>query len=461
MKKVAFTLTTLLAGTSAVFAQSAPGSGSDDQSRTIAELKGMVNNLQQQVDEMKAQNNNDWLTEQRAEEIKGLVQEVLADADTRASLLEGGVMAGYDKGFFIGSGDGNWMLRIGGQLQVRYVYNYRNDPPSSVPDQDRQGFELRRAKLIMKGNVVDPSWQFDVQIAADRNTGTVIAEDAVWIRKDFGDGWKTTFGQMKAPYLLEEIISSQRMFAIERSLFNTFFTAGTVQGVNLSHEHERLRFTAMYYDGVNSGNASNTNKGWQAEDTEWGAIGGRVEFLAAGEWKQFADYDAWRGEENAVMIGAAANYQNAEYGTGNNLPSPDFNNNEVANLGLTLDATAKFGGFGLSGAFAYRMLDPNLGDSLEQYGFYVQGGVFLDETLEVYARYEWANADMSNVDDLSVVTIGVSKFFDRHNLKWQTDIGYGINSVNTVFANSGAGWQPDSPDEDGQVVIRSQFQLLF
>jgi hypothetical protein len=46
-------------------------------------------------------------------------------------------------------------------------------------------------------------------------------------------------------------------------------------------------------------------------------------------------------------------------------------------------------------------------------------------------------------------------------LKWQTDFGYGFDSVDSMFAQSGAGWLPDSPNEDGQIVIRSQMQLLF
>ena len=56
---------------------------------------------------MEAAQNQSWLTEQRASEIRGLVQDVLADADTRASLLQTGMTAGYDNGAVIGSADGN------------------------------------------------------------------------------------------------------------------------------------------------------------------------------------------------------------------------------------------------------------------------------------------------------------------------------------------------------------------
>jgi Phosphate-selective porin O and P len=439
----------------------AAGAQSSDTNEEVARLKAAVADLQQQVSSLQATEQQNWLTQKRAEEVRALVQDVLADADTRATLLETGVTAGYDKGFFIGSTDGNWLMRIYGQLQVRYVYDHRDDPPDAVPDQNRQGFEVRRAKIGIKGNVFDPTWQYDVLLAVDRNTSNAQGEDNIWIQKDLGDGFKVKVGQMKAPYLYEDVLSSTRLFAVERSLFNSFFTAATIQGINASYEAQHWRITGTYNDGNGSGSTSNMNKGWQAEDTEWGQVGARVDFLLAGDWKQMVDYDAWRGEDTAFMVGIASNYQKSEFGTGHNLPLPDFNNNEVGNLGFTIDAIAKFGGFGVSGAFAYRKLDPQSGDTLDQYGFYVQGGFFLADDWELYGRYEWINADVSSIDDLSVITVGVTKFWDKHNLKWQTDVGYGINSVDAIFAQSSAGWQPDSPDQDGQIVIRSQFQLLF
>ena len=60
------------------------------------------------IAELSAQQNADWLTEQRSDEIREIVQDVLADADTRASLQGSNMAAGYDDGFVISSSDGNW-----------------------------------------------------------------------------------------------------------------------------------------------------------------------------------------------------------------------------------------------------------------------------------------------------------------------------------------------------------------
>ncbi|MHC4422317.1 MAG: hypothetical protein ACYS1E_17205, partial [Planctomycetota bacterium] len=71
-------------------------SGAEDATNgdLIEELRAEVAELRSTVAQMQANQNEDWLTEQRADEIRGLVQDVLADADTRASLMQDGITAG-------------------------------------------------------------------------------------------------------------------------------------------------------------------------------------------------------------------------------------------------------------------------------------------------------------------------------------------------------------------------------
>ena len=85
------------------------------------------------------------MTEQRSAEIRGIVQDVLADADTRTSLQSSGAMAGYNNGFFLASPDGNFSLKVGGQVQIRWTMN-------SAKEQNTDwGFENRRTKLDFSG----------------------------------------------------------------------------------------------------------------------------------------------------------------------------------------------------------------------------------------------------------------------------------------------------------------------
>ncbi len=128
------------------------------------DLKVLLNNALVRIDQLEAKQNDAWLTEQRADEIRGLVQDVLADADTRASLLAQGITAGYDDGAHIASSDGNWSLHTNIHMQQRFIYNNQDSPAGSGVDEDRYGFENTRTKFILSGNVVNPDWIYKIEI---------------------------------------------------------------------------------------------------------------------------------------------------------------------------------------------------------------------------------------------------------------------------------------------------------
>ena len=113
----------------------------DELSQQVQELRELVESQQQRMSEQDVEisrlHGDGWLTEQRADQIRSLVHDVLADADTRASLLQGGMTAGYQDGFYVGSADGNFMLRIGGQMQIRYTYSYNDDDPQVASQDER------------------------------------------------------------------------------------------------------------------------------------------------------------------------------------------------------------------------------------------------------------------------------------------------------------------------------------
>ena len=70
------------------------------------------------------------------DEIRSVVAEMLADAETRSSLLSAGD-AGHDGRFFI-AGDG-FRLNVGGHIQFRYIANFRDDRPGQ--DDFESGFQ--------------------------------------------------------------------------------------------------------------------------------------------------------------------------------------------------------------------------------------------------------------------------------------------------------------------------------
>ena len=60
---------------------------------TNQEMRARITELESRLAAVEATEDQDWLTEQRADEIKSLVHDVLADAHTRASLLSQQVLS--------------------------------------------------------------------------------------------------------------------------------------------------------------------------------------------------------------------------------------------------------------------------------------------------------------------------------------------------------------------------------
>jgi hypothetical protein len=406
---------------------------------------------------MEAASNQNWLTEQRATEIRGLVQDVLADADTRASLLQSGTTAGYDNGAVIGSADGNYLMRTNILLQPRFILNSTD----SDSEDNRYGFEVTRAKLIWSGHVVDPSWYYQISVNfgnngvpsfsgdLDPNTPSDSREGLgnAYVGKDFGNGLKMQMGSMKAPLLREELVDPQYQLAIERSTMNYFFTTGYADGLMVSWEGDKFRLAGMLSDGARTGNSV-----WSTPDTDF-AITGRGEFLVSGNWEQFHQLTSPKGSETGIMIGAAAHYQEGEEDT-----LADGTDLAI----LTVDATALFSGWNLFGAFMYANGDDGLGDSSNPWGFVFQGGFYLDETWELYGRLEFGDFDdigFTGQEDLTVLTIGVNKYFAGQNAKWSLDAGYAFDEVQ--LDSDITGLRGDDPGSDGQFVVRTQWQLFF
>lgn len=409
----------------------------------INELRNRVAELESDIRFMRRSNDSDWLTEQRADEIRSLISGVLSDADTRASLLQSGLTAGYDEKFFLGSTDSNFRLNIQGQLQFRFVYNNQD---SSGVDDDRWGFENRRAKLKFSGHFLDPSWKYEVQVELARDSGTITLNDAN-IKKLLGDEWAVKIGQFKAPFMREQLVSSKRQLSVERSLLNEEFSQDRSQGIQLQYQGDNLAIKAMIHDGFGTDNTSALTR-----DTEF-AVTARGEWLTAGNWKQFEDFTSWNDDEFGALFGLALHIEKDEFGS---------SEVEVETMSLTADASLEFGGANIFAALVYRMIESDEAADTDQFGFVVQGGVFFaPDEWEAFARFEYSDFDTVDVEDLNLVTIGVNRYWAKHNLKWTTDIGFALDEISSPYSSSGAGWRTDAADEDSQVVIRSQFQLFF
>ncbi len=84
---------------------------------------------------------------------------------------------------------------------------------------------------------------------------------------------------------------------------------------------------------------------------------------------------------------------------------------------------------------------------------------YINETWEAYGRFEWADLATAGLQDTSILTVGVVKYFQDHRAKWTTDLGIAFSEVR--LAPPITGFQTDGSGEDGQIVIRTQLQIAF
>merc|ERR1712167_401262 len=108
---------------------------------------------------------------------------------------------------------------MGGQVQARWVMSHIGDDENTVvpaggtdysgDNNTDWGFQVRRAKVKFQGNVVDKTWHYQVngEFGQDGNGGAFQFQEAM-ITHDMNDNMSLTFGQFKAPWLREELVSS-------------------------------------------------------------------------------------------------------------------------------------------------------------------------------------------------------------------------------------------------------------
>jgi phosphate-selective porin len=414
-------------------------------------------------------------------------------------------MAGYNNGFFLASPDGNFSLKVGGQIQIRWTMNSAKEGDLvagviPINGDTQYGFENRRTKLDFSGNVFSKDWTYRVRATFPASTDGDTSLDFAYVEKAMDNGMSVRVGQFQAPWMREVLVDSSMQLAADRSLNAQFFGQGYSQGIQFGYETDNIRFNGGYFDGIGSsttdyGNAAlsldgfdlNVN-GFDSQGTAWNAtpsnyaFAGRFEYKMSGDWSQFDDFSSFKGEEAGMMFGAAVMYQRANgnvgfgidgVGTGNAAGTKEF--------GITADFTWDFGGASLFASGVWKNVKgkyniPGLGSAsstTNPWGVTIQGGYFITEDAELFARYDYAKLD-NVLEEFGIpgqefsrpkyngVTFGVNYFFAK-GVKFTTDFQWNLKSLNGVSEATlnPLGLRTDAADKENQWALRAQLQLLF
>lgn len=365
---------------------------------------------------------------------RAYANELVADAGTRASLLQGGPAgsATYAGTFSIADGSGNNRLNFGGTETFRYNATFRSQSSQGNQDDNTIGFNAPVNRIRMWGNVWDKNLTFKVQ----GNWGGNNAQDQGFNLEDayamysWDNGGAVKWGQYKMPVLRESMVEDEFQLAGDRSISSYVFGAGYTQGIEYAYSSDQFRFVGGFTDGVNT---ANTDFNSPAE-SDW-AVNVRGDWKIMGaDWERFNDFTSWRSApDNAMLLGGAFEFQDGG--------STGFTSDVQAFL-YTIDWSWEGKGWNVfvSGVGAH--VDPAGGTTLDNYGIVIQGGFFLADQIELFARLDTIllDKDMGAPDATMYFLQGGVNYYvspESHTCKLTGEVGYATNNTSSLFGSGG------------------------
>ncbi|TVQ62897.1 MAG: hypothetical protein EA378_03540 [Phycisphaerales bacterium] len=400
---------------------------------------------------------------QNADQNRAYTMDLMADADSRTSLLQAGGSSGYnaDRGFFFGSTDGNNTLNIRALQQFRYYLNFGdNDRFGGIDNADfANGFENQLTRFTFHGNVINQDLSYKIQFAFD-NAGDISLQDA-WGMYRFDNDFYVGWGQFRAPVLAEEFrVDDQYQLAAGRGFVNNFFAPGYTQGIFGGFRGEDFGVKVALTDGAGAANSPYVDfvdfgDGLEPGNSADFAITVRGDWKFAGQWDQFNEFTSFQGSETGGVVGGAVHYQSG----GNTLGTAD-----VDAFIYTVDFAYKGDGWNAFAAFVGRNVDPEGGSSFDDFGIVAQGGIFVTDQIELFGRWDLLllDDDIYEEDTLNFLTVGANYYFiaGSHAAKFTGDVVIGINKNYDGLVSADSGLLGNG-DNTGEVGVRLQMQLAF
>ncbi len=338
------------------------------------------------------------------------------------------------------------VLDFAGYVQTRYTLNNRQDAPDDS-EEWTSGFSNRRARLIMRGNL---NKDLSYQVSGDAAAGTMRLVDAFGMWKA-SEQVAVRFGQLKMPFLREELINATRQLAVERSTANAVFTQDRSQGVEVGWTGQSTRVVGGFGDGLRT-----INTDFESFAEADYAITASAEFKWAGRWQETEQFTGFQGGAYAGAARIALHWQDGGE-TGGTI--------DYSNFSYTIDFFSKGDGWNTFIAFMGRRVD-NTVNEFDDMGLVAQGGMFVAPETELFARYSLIlpDDDRPNGDDFNEVTIGANYYLfpESHAAKITSDLTWALDeqagSSDVVFPAVNNGLLAATDD---QFYFRLQFQFIF
>ena len=374
----------------------------------------------------------------------------------------------FGKGLLNISGkDSTWSMNFSARVQYLTSTTWQEKGDSSYGGPQSNSL-IRRSRLKFKGFAYHPNLTYKIELALsnrDISGGSKYTSNAPRIILDanvrwkFYKNWSIQFGQAKLPGNIERVISSSKLALVDRSLLNSKFNIDRDFGLQLKHKFNLSeKFIVKETFAISQGEGRNISKG---------NIGGhqytvRLDLFPFGNFKSDGDYegdDLSREKKPKLLLGVAYDYNNDAVKTRSNMGSymrTDYGLFETDIKTFFINSHFKYKGFSFMGEYADRNTDDvfsknsdgNLTGDVVNVGSAIslQTGYVLPSNIAITGRYTNINFDkiVTNNNDITQYTLGLSKYVEKHKLKIQSDMTY-----------------EDSMFSDDKIFYRLQFEIHF
>lgn len=377
--------------------------------------------------------------------IKLIISFALAiSINSTAQIKKSTVTMEAGKGIQLTSTDSSFTMAISGRIQS--LFEAKRDITNETTGAD---FLLRRCRLNIQGKAFNPKFSYRIQLgfahgdissANSAEQNNLILRDAM-LFYDANKWLRIGFGQTKLPGNRQRQVSSANLQLVERSIANNNFTLDRDKGIwmytNFNVKKALLKSTIAISSG--EGRVLSNKNGKLC-------FSGRVEFLPFGDFLQRGDYieaDNEREIKPKLSIAGVYSFNEGAPRTMGQLGDYLYNA-EVADIKyFGADLLFKHNGFSIESEFYNRNSNKgiitNKKDSTQRNfiisgnTFMVQAGYFITKKNEIAARYAQITPASSVASLMNVqkeYVLGLSRYFNKHSLKLQSDVTYLINGNN-------------------------------
>jgi hypothetical protein len=442
-------------------AASPPAPASGQQQSDIQSLREEIHELRQEVDQLREQKRAIDAATQPAvqampapEAVQPSLDAAMKDAETHSRLMDvSGVAAGWndERGFFLRSEDGSFVLSPFVLFQVRQSTAYRQDGRANGGDDTQTGFEIRRLQLGLDGNIITPDLTYRIFWQSSELTSGNLQLLMAWVQYRFhGTPWIIGGGQFKDPLDHEQLISDAKQLAVDRTFVDDQLAGGEAfsRGVTLRYDdHGPLRGEAAVTSGFNLPNLSFQQ--FPTNPANYG-VAARGEYKLLGDWRDYEHFTSLGNHANLLVAGAGADYTEAGHtGSLRHVADVQFNPGPA--------------GFYLSylGRYTRGNTVGRHGDTYDP-SARAQVSYLLDPRVELFGRYDYLHFDGREFaartrTTVHEFTLGGNYYFHGQNAKFTIDLSYLPNGTPTADLGNELLANP----AHAEVIGRAQFQLLL